>query len=591
MNIILKNNQLNISSGESTFTIGQLNGNTGSSVLSTPNLIIATDTGVNGVFAGNIQGASSLLKTGPGAQTLSGANAFTGGATVGEGTLILTGSLATTLTVDAPAILMGTGSVGQNVTNYGTISPGQSIGTIRFLAGFTNTNGNYDVEVNGAGDSDLISVIGDALINGGTVYASSVDGTYSFHHPYTIVEAANVSGKYSGVTLTINNPLIIPELTYDLQHVYLTLLTDIASAAETSNQIAVANQLDSITDPTTEQSLVLSTLVDLSPSEIQAALDDLGGFQHTFDAITTIMINRQFIRRLYDPLRSIVTTVPDCCCAPRCDDFTVWLESGGTFTHINKNQYTTHFKSDGYEITGGIQKTFCSDWTLGVAGSYENDQFHFTEHAGNGNSSTWLVGLYGLYRPSIFYGLVDFAFGQSNNSLYRHIHVGDLYYKAHSKPKISQFTFYGEVGVDLPWKTILLQPFFGVEAGAYRRNHITEYQPEGFGLSVHSKDFNQTSIRLGVHLTADICDVVDISLDVAWDRYLSGNHNSITDEFESFGTADRIKGVDLNVNSVDYALTLSTLLCDRWRLYVEGSGETWSNANQYNVLGGFTFSW
>lgn len=595
-NIILENTSLHVDTALSTFTIGELNGDSGSSVQVKPQLVISTDASANGNFAGDIQDfpslVSTLVKTGPGTQKLSGPNSFTGLTTVEEGTLILTGSLQGALNVDTSGTLKGTGSVHGDVISVGKIAPGESIGTIHFLSDFTNNNGEYDVEVNGAGQSDLISVGGDVLLNGGLILVSTVDGTYRFQDRYTIVESVgSVTGTYTGAIAA--STLIQPVVTYDPQHVYLTLLAATARAARTSNQLAIGTQLDSIVNPNALQSLMISQIANLPIDEARDALDSLSGYQHTEDYITTQIINRQFIRRLFDPLRSIVTTEPNCCCYPCYDDFGVWLDVGGSFTSVSGNSNARGFSTNGYDITGGIQKTFCCDWTFGAGGAYEQDHLHFNKSGGWEHSNTWLVGLYGLYRPSYFYGLVDFAYGNSSNKLKRSIHAGSLHYHADSKPSTSQYTFYGEVGMDYSLCNVLLQPFFGLELGSFQRKHVSENQPEGWGLVVKKRNQFLTTTRLGVHVTTEglLPDNIDLSLDVAWNLRLTSAKNKVHERFEDFGTPFEIKGIKLNSNSIDYALTLSMPFCANFSGYIEGFGESWSNANTFNVLAGVKFCW
>jgi len=594
-NIVLGNSSLNVNTTNATFTIGQLNGDSTSVAQSKPQLIIATDAAVNANFSGSIQDfpstVSTLLKMGSGTQKLSGTNTFTGLTTVQEGTLILTGYLTGDVNIGTSGTLKGTGSIAGDVVNVGTIAPGESIGTIYFLSDFANNDGGYAVEVNGAGQSDLISVDGTANLSGGLVTVSSSDGTYKFQNRYTIVDAASVVGTYSGVTAI--SALIKPSLTYDSQHVYLTLLTNIANAATTANQLAIANQLDGIINPNAQQSILLDEIVDLPLNEAREALDSLSGYQHTDDFITTQIINRQFIRRLYDPLRPIVTNDPDCCCNTYNDCFDAWLDVGGSFVNIANSNGVPGFNTDGYDIIGGVQKTFCYDWTIGAAGSYEKDYLHFKQSGGSEHCSAWLVGLYGLYRPSNFYGLVDFVYEDSSNSLNRSINVGTLHYHAKSNPNTSQYTFYGEIGLDYHFCNVFVQPFFGIEAGSYQRDHVKESFANGWGLIVQKRNHGFATTRLGVHLTTEECfqDLVDISLDLAWNCRLSSIKNHVNERFAAFGTPFKIKGIDLDSNSFDYALTVSAPLGDYFRGYIEGSGESWTNANVFNIVAGVELCW
>ena len=81
-------------------------------------LKIGVDNG-SGTFSGTIKnsgGDLAITKDGSGTQTLSGTNTYTGATTVSKGTLNLTGSLTSNITVASAAILSGSG------TSTGTIS-------------------------------------------------------------------------------------------------------------------------------------------------------------------------------------------------------------------------------------------------------------------------------------------------------------------------------------------------------------------------------------------------------------------------------------------------------------------------------------
>jgi len=599
-NIVLQNSSFFVDTPHPTFTIGELNGDSTSFVQAKPELIIATDANVNADFSGDIQNfglsASKLIKKGAGTQKLSGINTYTGLTKIEEGTLVVDGSLAGALKIQPGGTLQGTGSIAGNVTNLGVISPGESsgiIGPIHFLSNYTNNGGNYIVDINDAGQSDLIDVAGTATLNGGIILVNSAVGRYRFRERYTIVKAGSVVGTYTGA---VSSSFIQPIVSYDAKHVYLLILADIASAAETPNQLAVALQLDSIIHPNAQQSLLLNTIVNLPEEEVRSGLDSLSGYQHAADFLTTQIINRQFIRRLYDPIRPIVTT-ETCCCdidSPSCSPgLTGWFDVGRTFINFLSKQHIHGFHTQGYDLTGGVQATFCRDWTFGVAGSYEQNFLHFKEREGKERTSTWLAGLYGLYRHSSFYGFVDLAYGHSSNHLKRSIYVGNLHYEATSKPNTEQYTFYGEIGGDWTHGCLLLQPFFGVDVGCFHRKCVRESFAGGWGLAVNQRNRTLSTTRLGIHLTTNgfIDNQGSLSLDLAWNYLISNPKNHIHERFQEFGSAFDIEGTKWNRNGMDYALTFTSPIYQKLSGYIEAAGEVWTNANLFNIAAGIEFCW
>lgn len=588
--IVLGNSSLNVGTTLSTFTIGGLVGDSTSIVQSQPQLIINTDTLTPYEFSGVIQNfpstSSTLMKTGVGTQKLSGVNTYTGLTTVQEGILVVNGSLMGDVLINSPGILKGNGTIGGTITNMGVVSPGESIGTLT-IGNYINDNGIYAVEVNGLGQSDLIDASGTATLNRGTVIVSSSNGTFRFQQPYTIVTAEEgVEGTFTGAT---SSAFITPTLTYDPNNVYLTLQSALINAAEKCNQLGVATNLDNIVNPNVEQTLLISTLANLPLASAQQALESLSGSLYTNDVLVTNISTSRFLRRLYDPQRSLVTSYDRCSsCNISCNEWIPWLETGYGFTNLQGNT-VRKLKFDSYQITGGIQKTFCHDLTFGLAGSYDYDNIKY--HHGTAHRNSAFAGAYGLYRPDMFYGLFDCVYGYSPNRLKRTISVENLNYVARSKQNFNTLTFYGEAGFDLYIDSVLIQPFLGIQIGKNWRGRINENHAGGWGLTINKHDWFTTNSRLGLHSTCNLCNCIDTSLDIAWNQLWSSSENSTGGRFKEFGDAFPICGNKLDNYSFDYALIFTTCFCEGLKGYFELDGEWWQHATTFNIAGGIEYSW
>ena len=88
-------------SGGTTLLSGTLVVNTASlpgNILNRGTLVFDQET--DGTYAGVISNTGSLVKTGGGTLTLSGANTYTGTTTVAEGMLVVNGTMAGLMTID-----------------------------------------------------------------------------------------------------------------------------------------------------------------------------------------------------------------------------------------------------------------------------------------------------------------------------------------------------------------------------------------------------------------------------------------------------------------------------------------------------------
>jgi outer membrane autotransporter protein len=232
----------------------------------------------------------SLVKTGTGILTLSGANTYTGPTTVNGGELRVNGSIVSDVTVNG-GTLGGTGQTGAVTANGGTIAPGNSIGTMRVNGNFTLKSGaTYEVEANANGQSDKVIVKGTVNLTGATLKVLAANGNYNPKTDYTIIEndgSDAVVGKFGSVST--NLAFLTPAVDYaagDGNDVVLTLLRTVTfrDVARTRNEKAVAGALDKFP---TDNPLFLSVLTQTAEGARQA-FNALSGEVHATVAGTLV---------------------------------------------------------------------------------------------------------------------------------------------------------------------------------------------------------------------------------------------------------------------------------------------------------------
>lgn len=160
------------------------------------------------VIDNNGASVGGLTKAGAGTLKLIGTNLYTGATTVSNGTLVLSGSLASPVTVCSNAIFTGTGTVtapGSAVTVNagGIIDPGSvgGMGTLTVTGNVSFANGGVlRVDASGA-NSDL-------LVATGTVTGASSPVAVTVNvvgaGPWTIMRAANITADF-----TVNSPDLV----------------------------------------------------------------------------------------------------------------------------------------------------------------------------------------------------------------------------------------------------------------------------------------------------------------------------------------------------------------------------------------------
>lgn len=207
-------------------------------------LALGTNNHNGAVFSGIIQdgaGKLNLFKGGSGAQTLAGNNSYTGGTTIGAGTLLVTGSLAagSTVQVMTSSTLGGTGTVSGPVLvdAGGTVDPGVTTGKLSTGIVTFDSASTFKVqfEGNGAGQFDSLSSSGTIALNGASLVFGGSYGPVN-GDSFIIVDAATaVTGEFAGLpngsTVFINGRAM--EITYGSKTV--TLAYDATPVIRTGN--------------------------------------------------------------------------------------------------------------------------------------------------------------------------------------------------------------------------------------------------------------------------------------------------------------------------------------------------------------------
>lgn len=230
-------------------------------------------------WSNDIYGDGGLTKQGTGTLELTGDNSYTGDTVIEGGELIVNGVLsASTVTVSDGGALGGAGMIaGLNLSSGGTLAVGNSIGTLVVAGDATLDSGStMEVEVDDAGNADLLYATGSVEIDGGDVVVEAESGDYDWKTDYVIVIGEDgVTGAFD--SLTTNFAFLDGSLGYSDSAVTLTLTRNdeiaFADYAQTANQRAVANAVAKLDDGND----VYDALMTASVAEVAPAYDSLSG--------------------------------------------------------------------------------------------------------------------------------------------------------------------------------------------------------------------------------------------------------------------------------------------------------------------------
>ena len=442
---------VNTYSGGTTVSGGTLQGDTTSlqgDIVNNANITFEQTT--TGTYSGVISGSGSLAKNGTGTVILSGVNTYSGSTTVNNGVLLVNGSLTSTILLNG-GVFGGNGTVGGINFNGGTLAPGNSIGALVVNGDVDFSGGGvYEVEVDAAGNNDLINVTGTATLTGGSVEVIPAAGTYDFSTDYTILTAAGgINGEFDSVNTDL--VFLTPSLTYDANNVFLNLQrnsTDFVSIATTPNQLAFAAALDqlSITNPEAVQPLI-DPLLLLSQGQARQTFNGLSGSQHTHAQLQILRVGRQFLELLFSrgqhginqelafnpmngtllayngsdwPLLASSTAV-----AGQVDSTTEergwWLHGFGGIGDIDSDSNAGGADYDSKGLAFGLD-TEWRNWVIGLAGGYT--QSDVEPFSGNLAIDSYQLAAYGHWQGGDTFVHVAAGFGFHYTDAARAVVIG-----------------------------------------------------------------------------------------------------------------------------------------------------------------------
>ncbi len=335
---------------------------------------------------------SGLIKSGTGTLGLSGTNTYFGDTLIQSGTINLNGSVSGNLVIESIGTLSGNATTIGNIYNSGTISPGNSIGTVTTTNLYLNPTSVYNVEINSAGNSDLIAASGSAQLDG-SVIVSADDTNFTAPLTYTIITTGTgATGAFT--SLTSSTPSL-KSLTYNSLNTQLTYLP-LDALDLTGNALNAANAFITVPAlPGSDAATVNNALLALNFDDMQDAFEQMS--PALFSAPTEVQLtNAILIRSTYSKHLQKSYFHEEYGCGQYMN---IWIDGFG--------QWQNQENSFGFDdTTSGGTLGFdyaIRDWIVGGAFSATHDDFSWKNFEGSANITSYYGGFYARWNHNDFY--------------------------------------------------------------------------------------------------------------------------------------------------------------------------------------------
>ncbi len=554
---------------------------------------------------------------------LTGNNTFSLDTTVNGGVLRVNGTLTSAaVTINAGTTLAGTGKIFGAVNNFGTISPGNSLGTLNIAGALTFQTGSFfDLEVGSAtpGNSDKIVVTGapgTATLNGGEVRATVPRVLYAPDTTYPIlITDGGVTGTFALLTPSTNSVFLDPRLQYKPTNVSLLLGRTFASVASTPNQGATAQGLDSAVQTPGALSNLLTEMFWLgSASEARRALDSLSGEIHgtigMLDAVqlrlfTDVARGRlgriragkegaEFASAQPVQLASTSPSLPGSGAAPD-KPWGGWARGFGLFGQLDDdgNAAGGDFTIGGG--SGGLEYLICPNMLAGFAVGYSQNDVSVEARQSSGNVDGVQLAGYASYVSGPWYldGILGYGFLQTETQ--RRISVGPIQQTAEAEYDGHVLTASAEGGYTFKCGLLEIQPSAGLSYAGLWQDDFVETGAGPNGLSGQNLEYDSLRSLVGLRLAAQFGKpkgpkfVPEVR--ARWEHEFLDQNASFDARFIGGGGSFVTRGVQLGRESVVVGAGLAVVFSQDVSAYVDYDAHFNDQLTAHAVSGGVSVRW
>ena len=551
---------------------------------------------VSSTFSNDIGGNAGLLKDGSGTLTLSGNNTYSGASEVLKGTLNVTGSVASGVTIDSAGILSGDGGrIGGSVVNNGrltnagngmTIAGNYTASSSAVLANQFNTT----LAVGGSatlGSSHLVAMTpaGSSDPSGYVAQQVGVKGK-------VLTAASGVSGQFSDVSFEHDGVAFNPgtflsaTLAYGANEVDLTIgrnsanavaaqsfaadPTRTSSAANLEQGLKAAdNMVASGNASGSNAGFVASAAAIERTASIAAAaqvLDSLSGQIYASSQALTFQQSQAINRDLSNRLSLLGGNAAGQAKAG------LWASVIGASGKLGQSGYSSADTST-WGGQFGFDTHLADKAIVGVALSYSESKANFDRFGGASDSQNTGLSLYGRYALSSDGIYVSGRAGAATvtSKINRTAILGSEVDSLSANHTDSIISAYAETGyVRNLSTTAALTPFAGISYDRLKRGGFTE-AGSAFGLTAGSNSYQQTASVLGLRGDAKVDwfgGNTNLQAYAAWQHAFNDGSLDFNAAFVGAPAAGfTVQGIGLPHNSGWAGLGFTTVVNRKWSWY------------------------
>ena len=596
------------SAGQLTVSSGNLNVQTGTSVVS----------------GGMLETTGNLQKLGTGELDLQSDISVNGVASVDSGLLSVNGQLlANAVTVNSGATLGGSGTILAPVTISGTLSPGNSPGTLSMAALSLTPVAVTDIEIASLTNFDRIVVGGQATLGGTLSITPYGRNTLAYGQQYNFLTAGGgIAGEFD--TITAPETFRGRFLNLGTTGVLLIAPDTYTRVAVTPNQRDMAKALDSFIPATSGDRETVSIALDLQTTEqFPYAFDQImPGFYESLANIAieqafaqTQMLNQrissvrlgaagfQAIGGISQPLvhdKNGKSAADAKDASPIVESATAtnwnsWALGTGMFSRSTNLPNLQNYNNDAGGFLVGADYRWSENFVTGLYAGYDYSYAEYND-GGSTKGNSVNFGTYASYAKDGYYADAVIGGGYTAFQTKRSIQFSTIDRTASADPNSGQFTAGINLGKDFEVGKFTLGPIVGAQYTYAAIGSFTESGAESLDLSLGQQNANSLRSTLGgrIAYTWNLNQKITLIPEVRmfWQHEFLNNARNINASLDGGnGAAFDFETGDPYRNSVFAGAGVTAQFGERWNASVFYNVNFGSQTYQSNMVSaGLNFS-
>ncbi|NKI73160.1 autotransporter domain-containing protein [Dickeya sp. CFBP 2040] len=485
-----------------------------------------------------------LRKQGAGTLYLTGNDTFAGPTVVEGGKLIVgkvagdAGQLAGDAWVQSGAVLGGHGTINGSVVvqNGGTLSPGNSIGTLTVGNVRFDPGSIYEVEIDQQGNADQLVVVNNAQLAGTVKLVGQ--GSGHLGDRFALVKAGTLTGVFDKLESANNSLFLTDALTYGSQGAFVNVVRNnvrFSDVAQTANQSAVANAIDNQSG-----TAVLSAVADQQDADsARRAFDNLNG-EFYATARNALIRNSRAVR---DTLNSTMMGAGK--------GAEPWVSSWGYDGQQDGDGTRAGMKYNGYGLLLGNGRHVGEQGTLGVAVGAEKGQITMDDRASRGDLNAYHAGVYLSDRAMMLDLRSGLSYSYITLDSQRGINVSGLNGQVTGDYRASLAQGFVEASHHFDFfETFSVEPY-GNAAWIWLQNQSGQEEGNGASLAFEKDTTRAAFATGGLRLKVHPLSRLPVSLygDFGYQHRLTHDDNQVRLRFVSGGDTFTTEGLPLADNT------------------------------------------